>query len=137
MGTVRKVRSPGGEEMILMSPEDYEDLLDSRAAAEARAALAEDGETLSSEEVKEALASPTLLAFWRRKRGVSQHKLAEALGTPEVYVSDVENGWRIEGIGFYERAAEILRVRPSDIMPDDAKVQERTEVSATSGLGRN
>ena len=49
---------------------------------------------LTTDEMRELLAAPTPLAFWRRKRGLTQAELAEAAGIAQNYVSDLETGKR-------------------------------------------
>ena len=99
---VQTIRSPSGDELVVIPRAFYEDLVDARAAREAKDALGRgDDELLSEEEVEELLASPTALSFWRRKRHYTQDMLAEALGTSQGYVSDIESGRRKGGIRFY------------------------------------
>src|SRR5688572_10326541 len=114
------IRSPRGDELVVIPRALYEDLVDSRAARNAKAALARgEEELLSEEEVKELLQSPTALNFWRRKRHYTQGMLAEVLGTSQGHVSDIESGRRRGGIKFYQRAALVLHVPVTAILPSD------------------
>ena len=118
MGEPKFTRTPQGEEIVILSREDYEDLCDRADAASTKHALARgEEELLSAEEIKELLDAPTPLQFWRRRRHFRQDTLAEALGTSQGFVSDVENGRRKGGIKFYQRAATVLRVPIDAILP--------------------
>src|SRR3954463_575590 len=103
MTDVQTIRFPSGDELVVIPRALYDDLVDTRAA------LASGREELLDEsEVRELLASPTPLAFWRRKRNVNQDRLAGAIGTSQGYVSDIESGRRKGPLRFYRRAAEAL-----------------------------
>jgi transcriptional regulator with XRE-family HTH domain len=118
MGEPKMIITPGGEEVVMLTREDYEDLCDRLAAAEAQAALARgEDELLSQQEVMALLKAPTPLHFWRRKRGLSQEALAEALGITQAYVSELENGHRRGDVRLYRHAAERLRVTVDAVLP--------------------
>ena len=120
MTDVQTIRSPSGDELVVIPRALYDDLVDTRAARDARAALASGREELLDEsEVRELLASPTPLAFWRRKRKVNQDRLAGAIGTSQGYVSDIESGRRKGPLRFYRRAAEALGLPLESILPPD------------------
>jgi transcriptional regulator with XRE-family HTH domain len=122
---IQTIRTPNGEELVVMPRALYEELIDTKAAREAKAALASgEEELLSAEEVQELLASPSPLAFWRRKRNRRQDMLAEVLGTSQGYISDIENGRRKGGIKFYQRAAMALDVPLGAILPADEEDHE-------------
>ncbi|MCV9939511.1 helix-turn-helix transcriptional regulator [Boseaceae bacterium BT-24-1] len=63
--------------------------------ARAMAAIASgEMETLSADEVRSALAEPTLIAFWRKKRSLSISALASALSLPAEHLAEIESGIR-------------------------------------------
>ena len=84
MGEPKFTRTASGEEIVILSREDYEDLRDAADAASTKAALARgEEELLSIEETRELLEAPTPLHFWRRKRNLTQEMLAKTLGTSQ------------------------------------------------------
>jgi hypothetical protein len=70
-------KSPKGDDIVILSRKEYDRLLaaadeDVIDAAIAKKAIARNEETLSEAEVDELLAARTPLAFWRKKRGLTQ-----------------------------------------------------------------
>lgn len=115
---LQTIRTPSGDELVVIPRAVYEDLVDAKLARDAKAALARgEEELLSEEETGELLASPTPLAFWRRKRKIQQGRLSDALGTSQGYVSDLESGRRKGSLKLYRRAATELRVPLEAILP--------------------
>jgi DNA-binding XRE family transcriptional regulator len=92
---VSYVKTPGGEELAILPRAELEEIVE--AATHARA-LAEHRSGrdpgLTASEMRKLLAATTPLAFWRRKRGVTQATLAEAAGIKQNYLSDLETGKR-------------------------------------------
>jgi transcriptional regulator of met regulon len=120
MTNVQIIRSPSGDELVVIPRAVYEDLIDARAARDAQAALARgEEELLSEEELKEFLGSPTPLAFWLRKRRRRPDMLAQVLGMSSEDVSDIAEGRRRGGFKFYERAALALQVPLTAVLPPD------------------
>lgn len=122
---IQRIRSPSGEEMVVLSAKDFEDLVDVREAA----ILAEDiragrVETLSEAEVEEYLSASTPLAFWRRKRGLTQAALAAAAGVSQPFVAQLESGSRRGDIATYRRLARALSLGLDDLLPDDEGTSE-------------
>ncbi|HLW91606.1 MAG TPA: helix-turn-helix transcriptional regulator [Roseiarcus sp.] len=118
------LKTPAGEELVLIARADFEAL---RAAAEdagdaalhakTKASLARGEQTaLSAEEVKAALAAPTPLAFWRGKRGLTQKALAERAGVSQSYVADLEAGRRKGAPALFKRLAAALSLRMEDLV---------------------
>lgn len=119
---IQRIRSPSGEEMVVLSVKDFEDLVDVREAA----ILAEDiragrVETLSEAEVEEYLAAPSPLAFWRRKRGLTQAALAEAVAVSQPFMAQLEAGTRHGDISIYRRLARALALGLDDVLPEEAE----------------
>lgn len=118
-----------GDELVILPRAEYERLRaaeaerteDERDAAHANAILAgiRDGsqETLTRAEVDQLLTAPTPLAFWRRKRGLTQAGLARMLSVAQGYVSDLEAGRRDGPVAIYRRLAEALNLTLDDIAP--------------------
>jgi DNA-binding XRE family transcriptional regulator len=79
--------------MVVISREDYEDLIGTLAAIRARSAIDAGEEVLTAEEENAAyLAASTPLAFWRKKRGLTQAELANDVGASQNFLSDIERG---------------------------------------------
>ncbi len=114
---VQTTHGPNGEEMVLLSRDEYEDLLDARGHAAAMQAVASGAmETLSEEDTAIYLAAKTPLAFWRRYRGVTQQALADALGVSQAYIAQIENGVREGSPVMLRDIARTLRVRMEDLV---------------------
>lgn len=115
---MQTTRGPNGEDMVLLSRDEYEDLLDARGHAAAMQAVASGAiETLSEEDAASYLAAKTPLAFWRRHRGMTQQALAEAIGVSQAYVAQIENGAREGSPVMLRDIAHVLRVRMEDLVP--------------------
>lgn len=116
---VQTIRTPGGEELVLLGRQDYEDLIDARDHAAALAQVAAGTmATLSAAELDEFLAAPTPLAFWRRKRCLTQAQLAEQAGLSQPYLAQIEGGKRQGDPGTLLTLARALRVRMEDLVDE-------------------
>jgi DNA-binding XRE family transcriptional regulator len=113
---VNTITTPGGEEMVLLSREEYEDLIDARDSALAM----RDPETFSEAEVDEYLAAPSPLAFYRKQRGLTQTALAEAAETSQAYLAQLEARKRVGSVEVLAKLARVLRVQIDDLVPDAA-----------------
>ncbi len=104
---------------ITLTRAAYQDLIDARDHAVAMRDVATSAvETFSDEEIDAYLASPTPLAFWRKRRGVTQAELAEAAGITQPYLAQIERGQRRGAdIRHYTKFAERLGVRIADVVP--------------------
>jgi DNA-binding XRE family transcriptional regulator len=119
MNELRIIRTPGGEELVLLTLEEYEDLRDSSIAAERAQALAAGrDELISSEELDVYLASPTPLAFWRKKRNLTQTSLARDVGVSQNFLSDIENGKAMGDVMLYAKLARRLKLSIEDLIPE-------------------
>lgn len=115
---VETTRGPNGEDMVLLSMDEYEDLADARGHEAAMQAIASGAmETLSEEAAAAYLAAKTPLAFWRRHRDVTQTALAESVGVSQAYIAQIENGvWEGSPVMLRD-IARVLRVRMEDLVP--------------------
>lgn len=115
--------SPAGEPIVILSESEYERLVEAaetaRDARVAEAALAaykaDPGTALGSDELKQLLAAPTPLAFWRRKRGLSQAALAAEVGCKQPYLAQLELGRRKGTRDTFRKLAAILNVTLDDL----------------------
>jgi hypothetical protein len=75
---VQRIKTPSGEEMVILPADEFEELVGARDHAQAMAAYRRGkGEWLSSEEMADYLAASSALAFWRQRRKLTQAALAE------------------------------------------------------------
>jgi DNA-binding XRE family transcriptional regulator len=116
------VTTPGGEELVLLPKAEFEsmrDALDAAAHARAMADVAAGVmETLSAEEVAQALAEPTPLAFRRKRRGLTQKALAAAAGISQSYLAGLEAGDRKGDPALFLRLARALSCRMEDLVEE-------------------
>jgi DNA-binding XRE family transcriptional regulator len=113
------ILSPSGEEMVVISREEYEDLVDARRhEAAMRDVAAGRLETLSETDAVAYLAAKTPLAFWRRHRGMTQAALARAVGISQPYLAQMETGAREGQATLYRALGRVLRVRMEDLIAD-------------------
>ena len=125
MGKPQIITSPSGEELVVVSRRDYEDLVDTAIAREAEASLASGREELlSAHETAALLATPVPLAFWRKKRGQTQTQLAAAIGVSQNFLSDLERGKARGDVTLYAKLARYLDVSIEDLVPEE---RERTD----------
>lgn len=114
--------TPSGDEMIVMPRAEFDELRDALDAAEAARAIAEIAagkqELLTEEETRAALAAPSLLAFWRAKRGLTQSELARRAGISQSYLALIEGGRRVGDAALYLRLARALNVRVEDLIEE-------------------
>jgi DNA-binding XRE family transcriptional regulator len=107
-------------ETVTLTREEYQDLVDARDHAVAMRDVASGHmETLDAAEMEACLAATTPLAFWRRKRGMTQTALASRLGIAQPYLAQIETGKRTGDIRLYVALARILNLRIEDLAPED------------------
>ncbi len=116
------IKNPGGEELVLLPRAEFEALRDALDLAEHAKVMAEllagRQEALSTEEMKAALAEPTPLAFWRKKRGLTQAALAGSAGISQSYLAGLERGSRKGDPALFLRLARALSVRMEDLVTE-------------------
>jgi transcriptional regulator with XRE-family HTH domain len=62
------------------------------------------------------LAAPTPLAFWRKKRGLTQAGLAERAGITESELAEIESGKEEGRIGVLRALAETLGMTVDELV---------------------
>ncbi|WP_447407559.1 helix-turn-helix domain-containing protein, partial [Clostridium perfringens] len=72
-------------------------------------------ELLTREEVDELLAAATPLAFWRRKRGLTQASLAAKADIAQGFLSEIEAGKKTGDLKTLRKLADTLRVTLDDL----------------------
>lgn len=121
---IQKVVTPGGERLVMMSEDDYEDLidrLDEAAGAVAvdrieRKLAAGEEELLPSELVDRLLDGANKVLAWREYRGISAKELAEKAGITQAYLSQIETGKRDGTVGTMKKIAAALRLAIDDLV---------------------
>jgi transcriptional regulator with XRE-family HTH domain len=94
---------------ITLSRQDYQDLVDARDHAVAmREAASGAMETIPEAEMDNYLTAPSPLAFWRKRRGMTQKTLADAVGITQPYVAQIEHGNRHADVELYVAFAKAL-----------------------------
>jgi DNA-binding XRE family transcriptional regulator len=122
-------KTPSGEEIVILSRPEYDALIEAREDAEdaavARAVVARIAagteEMLTTEEVNALLAATTPLAFWRKKRGLTQAALAAEAGVAQGYISELEAGRKTGDVMVLRRIANALRITLEDLVPDETR----------------
>jgi DNA-binding Xre family transcriptional regulator len=119
--TLQKIVTPGGETLVVMSLEEYEDLLDAADAADAHRVLAEieagRQEWVPGEIVDRLLDGDNRIRVWRDHRGMSGAELAAAAGISGAYLSELEAGKKTGGLATLRKLATALRVDLDDLVP--------------------
>ena len=116
--SIQTIVSPSGDELVVLSRQEYQDLLDARDHAAAMREVASGADTLTDAELDEYLAAATPLAYWRRRRGLTQAKLAAELDISQPYLAQLESGRRVGDVTLYAKLAAVLRLRIEDLVPD-------------------
>jgi ribosome-binding protein aMBF1 (putative translation factor) len=116
-------KSPKGDDIVILSRKEYDRLLvaaneDASDSAVAKKAIARNEEVLSEAEMDELLAAKTPLAFWRRKRGLTQIDLAKAAKIAQGFLSEIESGLKTGDVAVLLRIAVALEISLLDLVPD-------------------
>src|ERR1700681_2240243 len=116
-------KSPKGDDIVILSRKEYDRLLvaaneDATDALVAKKAIARNEETLSEAEMDELLAARTPLAFWRKKRGLTQAGLARAAGIAQGFLSEIESGLKTGDVTVLQRIAAALEISLLELVPD-------------------
>jgi DNA-binding XRE family transcriptional regulator len=148
---VQIIKTPGGEELVVIPREKYEELLARSASASSNQATYRAGfsettrmfedidfearearehaeavaavragklETGTVDEMRALLAAPTPLAFWRKKRGLTQQALAEQVGVSQGFIADIESGKKLGDVRLYKRLSQALDVEMKGLVRD-------------------
>jgi ribosome-binding protein aMBF1 (putative translation factor) len=116
-------KTPKGDDIVILSRKEYDRLLvvaneDAADAAVAKRAMARNEETLTEAEVDELLAARTPLAFWRKKRGLTQTELAKAAEIAQGFLSEIESGLKTGDVTVLQRIAVALEISLLELVPD-------------------
>ncbi len=105
-----------GKAYVLLSEEDYEDMIDTIEAQAIMARIAAGEETWPYELVVELMSTDSRIRTYRTYRGMSVSELAAAAGISQPYLSEIENGRKTGSVDVLKRIAAALRVELDDIV---------------------
>lgn len=107
-------------EMVTIERAEYEKL---KTAADDLAdiiaydkAMADGGESISSEFVKRMIAGENPVRVYRNLRGLTQTKLSEHSGVNRVQIANIESGKRTGSLGTLKKLADALSVSVDDLV---------------------
>jgi DNA-binding XRE family transcriptional regulator len=115
MGRIQRIEIEG-KAYVLLSEEDYEDLVD---GLEASAVLAEiaDGQEVWPLDIVEARANgENPVRVFRTYRKMTVSDLAAAAGISQPYLSEIESGKKTGSVDVLKRIAAALKVDLDDIV---------------------
>jgi DNA-binding XRE family transcriptional regulator len=118
------IQTPSGEEMVVIPRAEYDALLgaaedfeDALAAERSLARIAAgEVELIPASEVDAYLDASSPLAFWRKKRGLTQAALAKEVGVTQAYLSEIESGKKEARVGVLKELARVLNVTVDELV---------------------
>lgn len=124
MNTAVSFKTPNGEEMIVLSRGDYEELLekaelvaDLAAIADYRKKLAQGTEEAIPEEFANRLMDgENPVRVYRELRRLTAKELAERTNISSAFLSEIETGKKDGGIATLKRIAQELKVTLDDLV---------------------
>ena len=122
MAAVQSIVTPQGEELVVLTRRDYEDLLARAEMAEDRKTrllvARTDGATALPEAVWESIeAGVHPVKAIRRFRGMTQAALARASGLSQSYIADIERSRKSGRSRTLKAVARSLSVPLEDLIP--------------------
>lgn len=115
MGEIQKL-TIDGKGYVLLSEDDYEDLIDTIAAERIMARIAAGEETWPLELVMELCETDSRIRTYRNYRKMSVSDLAAAAGISQPYLSEIESGKKTGSVEVLKRIATALKVDLDDIV---------------------
>jgi DNA-binding XRE family transcriptional regulator len=115
MGDIQKLVIDG-KNYILLSEDDYEDLIDGLQANAIMARIAAGEETWPMEIVVAKANGENPIRVYRKYRGMTVSELAAAAGISQPYLSDIESGKKTGSVDVLKRIAIALRVDLDDLV---------------------
>lgn len=131
MNSAVSFKTPNGEELVLLSKQDYEELVKQAELAEDLAdaesvrvfheklARGEE-ELIPLEIVNRLIDGENPIRVWREHRGLSAKKLAEIAGISAAYLSELETGKKEGSLSTFKNIAMALRLDLDDLVRTDA-----------------
>ena len=119
MRKISYLTTPRGEELAILPRGELEELLDANRHAKALSDYDSGRDPgLSAAEMRELVAAASPLAFWRRKRGMTQADLAHMAGVTQNYVSDLETRKREGSPALWVKIARSLNVPVEELIDE-------------------
>ena len=115
MGDVKKL-TIDGENFVVLSEEDYEDLIDALEASQAMARIAAGEETWPMELIVALHETDSRIRTYRQYRGMTMMELAKAAGISQPHLSNIENGKKTGSVDVLKRIATVLKVDLDDLV---------------------
>lgn len=118
---VTYIKTESGDELAVLPRAELEALRQAVSHAEAIAEYrAGRLPGLSVDETRQLMAALSPLSFWRKYRGKTQAALATEIGVAQNYLSEIENGKRVGGVGLWVKIAAALNL-PLEMVIDDSE----------------
>jgi DNA-binding XRE family transcriptional regulator len=126
-------KGPKGDDIVILSRKEYaalvaarEDRDDAMTLRRVRARReAADEELLSSDDAIALLQAPTPLAFWRKKRGLTQASLAASAGIAQGFLSEIERGDKIGDVRILASLARSLSLTLDDLVTGEPRQKRK------------
>ncbi|MBO3761129.1 helix-turn-helix transcriptional regulator [Ciceribacter sp. L1K22] len=124
MGVATRFKTPNGEDMVILSQEDYEALVEAAEMLEDVAAydrfkekLAKgEEELIPAEFVYRMMDGESPVRVWRDFRGLSAKDLAATAGISATYLSEIESKKKEGSISSLKKIARALKVDLEDLV---------------------
>jgi DNA-binding XRE family transcriptional regulator len=102
---------------VTITDTEYQELVDARDHAVAMRDVANGTlETLTDAEMDAYLAAPTPLAYWRKRRGITQTALAARIHRSQPYIAQLESGARSGDVVTLSAIGRVLGTRIEDLI---------------------
>ncbi|MEA3535622.1 helix-turn-helix transcriptional regulator [Rhizobium sp. CC-YZS058] len=105
-----------GKAYVLLSEEDYQDLVDGMEADVIAARIAAGEETWPHELIVELINTDSRIRTYRNYRGLTASELAASAGISQPYLSEIEAGKKTGSVDVLARIAKALRVDLDDLV---------------------
>jgi len=115
MGRIQKIEIEG-KTYVLLSEEDYEDLIDGLEASAVLADIAAGQEVWPLDIVEARANGENPVRVFRTYRKLSVSDLAAAAGISQPYLSEIESGKKTGSVDVLKRIAAALKVDLDDIV---------------------
>jgi DNA-binding XRE family transcriptional regulator len=123
-------KTPEGDDIVILARKEYdqliaaagEDAADAEAARRALDRLKKGEHSLTSAEVDDLLAAKTPLAFYRKRAGWTQARLAERTGIAQGFLSEIEAGRKSGDVQTLRKIADLLKISLDDLVVPEASI---------------
>jgi DNA-binding XRE family transcriptional regulator len=123
-------KTPKGDDIVILARKEYdqliaaagEDAADAEAARRALDRLKKGEHSLTSAEVDDLLAAKTPLAFYRKRAGWTQARLAERTGIAQGFLSEIEAGRKSGDVQTLRKIADLLKISLDDLVVPEASI---------------